>query len=150
TGISLAEVFDRQIRGTDDPELGDELRHVGLALRATIDPAQLADGASAVWLGTTLAGNKVTAVLDDAPAQAAALSPGDAIIAIDGFRVAGDADMRSLVGAHRPGDVIELAVFRRARLVRLSVTLATAPATRYEIAGIADAGPAATARYQAW
>jgi len=116
TGLALGEVFDRQIRGTEDPELAEELRHVGLELRASADPAQIADGASAVWLGATLGGTKVTGVLDDSPAYAAGLAPGDEIIA---------------------------------RLVRVPVELGAAPPTRYEIAGVADAG-AAAARYQAW
>jgi predicted metalloprotease with PDZ domain len=149
TGLSLDEVFDRQIRGTDDPELAEELRHVGLELRSSVDPGQVTDGAAAVWLGATVGGGKVTAVFDDSPAQQAGLSPGDEIIALDGFRVSSEADLRSLAGALRPGDRIELAVFRRARLIRLPLRLGPAPATRYEIAGSADPGPAA-ARYHAW
>lgn len=149
TGLSLADVFDRQIRGTADPELASELRHVGLELRSGVDPAQLVDGASPVWIGATVVGGKVTGVFDDGPAQAAGLSPGDEVIALDGFRVTGEADLRSLAAALRPGDRVELAVFRRARLLRLEVQLATAPATRYEIAGLPDAG-AAAARYHAW
>lgn len=149
TGLALADVFDRQIRGTADPELAEELRHVGLELRAGTDPSQLVDGAAAVWLGAAMTGGKVTSVFDGSPAQAAGLSPGDEIIALDGFRVTGEADLRSLAGALRPGDRIELAVFRRARLLRLSLALGAAPPTRYEIAGLADPGPAA-ARYLAW
>jgi predicted metalloprotease with PDZ domain len=148
-GVSLAEVFDRQIRGTDDPDLAEELRHVGLELRASSDPAQVADGASAVWLGATVAGNKVTGVFDESPAHAAGLSPGDEIIAFDGFRVTGDGDLRALAGAQRPGDHVELAVFRRARLLRLPLRLGAAPPTRYEIAGLVEPG-AAAARYHAW
>jgi predicted metalloprotease with PDZ domain len=149
TGLALGDVFDRQIRGTADPELAEELRHVGLELRAATDPAQLADAGSAVWLGATMTGLRVTAVVDDSPAQAAGLSPGDEIIALDGFRVTAEADIRSLAGALRPGDSIELAVFRRARLLRLPLALGAAPATRYEIVGVHDPG-AAAARYQAW
>jgi len=149
TGLALADVFERQIRGVEDPELGEELRHVGLELRTSADPAQIADGASAVWLGATVTGTKVTGVIDDAPAFAAGLSPGDEIIALDGFRVGSDAELRSIAGALRPGDPVELAVFRRGRLLRLALRLAPAPPTRYEIAGLADPGPAA-ARYQAW
>ncbi|HEX3764642.1 MAG TPA: PDZ domain-containing protein [Kofleriaceae bacterium] len=149
TGLSLADVFDRQIRGTADPDLVEELRHVGLELRAAVDPAQLADGGSPVWLGATMTGGKVTGVHDGSPAHAAGLSPGDEIIALDGFRVTAEAELRSLTGALRPGDRVELAVFRRARLVRLTVALGPAPPTRYEIAGMADPGPAA-ARYHVW
>jgi len=149
TGLSLGEVFDRVIRGTDDPDLAEELRHVGLELRTSADPAQVADGASAVWLGATVSGNKLTGVLDGGPAQAAGLSPGDELIAIDGFRTAGEAEIRNLAGARKAGDEVAVSVFRRHRLVTTPLVLAAAPPTRYEIAGIADAGPAA-ARYQAW
>jgi len=149
SGLSLGDVFDRQIRGTHDPELAEELRYVGLELRASADPGQLADGGSAVWLGALMAGNKVTGVIDDSPAAAAGLSPGDEIIAIDGFRTTNEAELRSMAGARRPGDEVELAVFRRAKLIRITLRLGAAPATRYEIAGFTEPGPAA-ARYQAW
>nr|HEX4312735.1 PDZ domain-containing protein [Kofleriaceae bacterium] len=149
TGLSLRETFDRVVRGTADPELAAELAHVGLELRASADPAQVADGLAAVWVGATLAGSKVTGVFDGSPAQAAGLSPGDEIVAIDGFRAAGDGDVRTLVGTRTPGDRVAVHVFRRGKLRELAIALAAAPPTRYEIAGVAEPGPAA-ARYQAW
>ncbi len=149
TGLSLGEVFDRQIRGTDDPELAEELRHVGLELRTSADPAQVADGAHAVWLGATVAGTKVTGVMDGSPAQVAGLSPGDELVALDGFRATSEGELRSLAGARKPGDEVLLNVFRRHRLLAFPVILAPAPPTRYEIIGLADAGAAAT-RYMAW
>lgn len=149
TGISLGDVFDRQIRGTEDPDLAEELRAMGLDLRVSGDPAQLTDGASAVWLGATVTANKVTAVFDNGPAQAAGVSPGDELVALDGFRATSEADLRSLAGARKPGDEVRLAVFRRHRLIELPIVLAAAPPTRYEIAAIAEPG-AAGARYQAW
>jgi predicted metalloprotease with PDZ domain len=148
-GLSLTDIFDKQIRGTQDPELPAELVHVGLELRASADPGQTADGAHPLWLGVTTSGTKVTGVFDGSPAQAANLSPGDELVAIDRFRVTTDGELRSLIAARRPGDAVSIALFRRARLVEVSATLAAAPPTRFEIAGVADAGPAA-ARYQAW
>ena len=148
-GLSLTEVFERQIRGTEDPDLPGELAYVGLELRAGTDPAQIADGASALWLGATLSGAKVTAVFDGGPAQAAGLSPGDEVVALDGFRAAAESDLRSLVGAHRAGDRAILTVFRRHRLTELPVLLEAAPPSRYELASRPDPGPAA-ARYQQW
>jgi predicted metalloprotease with PDZ domain len=150
TGLSLGEVFDRQIRGTADPDLAGELAHLGLELRSAIDPGQINDGATAVWLGATASGIRITAVFDGGPAHAAGLSPGDEVIAIDGFRATSEGDLRSLPGARRPGDTVTLAVFRRHRLIELPLTLAAAPPTRYEIAAIAEPGEAAAARYQAW
>ena len=122
---------------------------MGLELRVSGDPAQVTDGASAVWLGATVAANKVTAVFDGGPAQAAGVSPGDELVALDGFRAISEADLRSLAGARKPGEEVRLAVFRRHRLLELPIVLAAAPPTRYEIAAIADPG-AAGARYQAW
>jgi predicted metalloprotease with PDZ domain len=149
TGLSLGELFARQIRGTDDPELAQELAHVGLALRGSADPAQVTDGAHAVWLGVTTSGTKITAVYDDSPAQRAGLSPGDELVAVDRFQVANDGELRTLVNARAPGDTLALALFRRHRLVDVTATLAAAPPTRWEIAGVAEAG-AAAARYEAW
>lgn len=149
TGLSLGDVFDKQIRGTQDPELAEELRHVGLELRTSSDPAQVADGLHAVWLGATVSGNKITGVMDGSPAHAAGLSPGDEIVALDGFRASSDADIRNLAGTRKPGDEVALAVFRRHRLVTLPIVVGAAPPTRFEIAGIAEPGTAG-ARYQAW
>ena len=149
TGLSLGDVFDRQIRGTEDPELPDELRHVGLELRTSADPGQILDGASAVWLGVTVSGNKVTAVFDDGPAATAGVSPGDEMVAVDGFRAIGEADLRGLAGARKPGDELRLSVFRRHRLLELPIVVQAAPPTRFEIVGIGDPG-AAGGRYQAW
>jgi predicted metalloprotease with PDZ domain len=91
----------------------------------------------------------VTAAFDDGPAQAAGISPGDELVALDGFRATGEADLRTLSGARKPGDEVRLSVFRRHRLVDVPIVLAAAPPTRFEIAGVADPG-AAAGRYQAW
>jgi len=149
TNLSLQDTFDGVIRGVRDPDFGAELAHVGLELRGSADPAQIADGLHAVWIGATVSGTKVTGVFDGSPAQLAGLTPGDEIIAIDGFRTTGDGDIRNLAATRDAGDIVKLAVFRRHRLVEVPVALASAPATRWEIAGVADPGNAA-ARYQAW
>ncbi len=135
TGLALGDVFARQIRGTEDPELARELAHVGLELRASTDPAQTADGLSAVWLGATVQGNRVTAVFDHGPAQRAGISPGDELVAIDRFRATSDGELRNLLGTRRVGETVEISAFRRHRLIELRATLAAAPPTRYELVG---------------
>jgi predicted metalloprotease with PDZ domain len=149
TGLSLADVFARQIRGTEDPDLASELAHVGLELRGSPDPATIADGAQPVWLGVTTAGNKVTGVFDGSPAQSAGISPGDELVAIDTFRATSDGELRTLLGARGAGDEVRIAAFRRHRLVELTAVLAPAPPTRWELAGSPEPGTAA-ARYEAW
>lgn len=149
TGIPLGATFDKVVRGHGDPDLAGELLGVGLELKSSADPGQVADGLHALWIGATTSGTRVTGVFDGSPAQAAGLTPGDELVAIDGFRAGGDGDARNLTGTRSVGDTVELAVFRRHRLKTLSVTLAAAPPTRWEIAGIAEPGGAA-ARFQAW
>jgi predicted metalloprotease with PDZ domain len=149
TGLSLGEVFDRVIRGTDDPQLPLELAHVGVELKTTADPVQVADGLSAVWLGVTTTGVKVTGVFDGSPAQLAGLSPGDEVVAIDRFRATSDGELRTLIGTRNIGERVAIAVFRRHKLIELHAVLATAPPTRYELIGVADAGTAGE-RYQKW
>jgi len=151
-GIELGATFARQIRGVEDPALAAELAHVGLELRGVHDPAATADGATPVWIGATLApaATKVTGVLDESAAHGAGLSPGDEIIAVDGLRCANDAELRGLLALRRPGDRVELALFRRNRLVRLEVILAESPPTKWEIAGVTDASTDTAARYRAW
>ena len=62
TGLDLGEVFARQIRGTEDPDLAAELAEVGLELRASHDPSLTEDGAVPVWLDARVSGVRVTAV----------------------------------------------------------------------------------------
>ncbi len=149
TGLALGEIFDRQIRGTEDPELAKELAHVGIELRCSADPAQIADGLTAVWLGVTTQGTRVTGVFDGGPAAAAGISPGDELIAVDRFRTTSDGELRNLLATRKPGSAVTVSLFRRHKLVEARVTLAAAPPTRYELAAVADPGPAA-GRYFAW
>ena len=149
TGLALDETFDHWIRGTTDPDLALELGYVGLALTASVDPALVADGAEAVWLGVTVASTKVTAVFDHSPAHVAGISPGDEMIAVDGFRVTSDADLRAMLAPRRKSERISFSLFRRHRLVEAVVEIAAAPPTRWDIVGVAD-DAAAAGRFAAW
>jgi predicted metalloprotease with PDZ domain len=150
SGIGLGDVFARQIRGTEDPDLREELSHVGLELRVSTDPAASAiEGTAGNWLGVAASGNKVAGVFDGSPAQKAGITPGDELIALDGFRTTSDADIRNLIANRKSGETVAISLFRRGRLIELPCELATSPPTRYEIVSVGDAGPAA-ARYQAW
>ncbi|HEU0037082.1 MAG TPA: PDZ domain-containing protein [Kofleriaceae bacterium] len=146
TGLDLSELFDRCIRGTQDPDLPGELAHVGLALRPSLDPGT--DHPKRAYLGATLHGVRVTHVLDDTAAHEAGLSPGDEVIALDRFRTTTESELRSLVSARSPGESVTLSVFRRHRLLEVPVILGPAPPSRFELVGVAE--PAAAARYQAW
>jgi predicted metalloprotease with PDZ domain len=151
TGLALAEFFDALIRGTGDPELREDLAYMGLELRASADPGIATDSAQGAWLGVTSTSTKVTAVFDGSPAQLAGLSPGDELIAIDGFRATSDADLRNLLSARRIGETVEVTLFRRHRLLRFDVKVAHVPPTRYELATVAEAAVGQGAvHYQQW
>jgi predicted metalloprotease with PDZ domain len=148
-GVDLHEAFATWIRGTSDPDLVQELGHVGIELRRSYDSAQTADGATPAWLGITTAGCKISGVLDETPAQASGLSPGDEIVAIDGFQVSSESALRALLAARKPGDTLDVALFRRQKLTHLTPTLEVAPRNKWELVAIADPGLAAR-RYEAW
>ena len=149
-GLDLSEYFGAVVRGTSDPALVAELIAVGIELRTGHDPAQLAEGASPVWLGLVLAGLKVTGVHDGSPAQQGGLSPGDELCAFDRFRVTGEGDARQALATRRPGDTIEVAVFRRGRLVLASLVVGPAPPTRHELTAVAEPSQAQIELYRAW
>ncbi|HEY5944329.1 MAG TPA: PDZ domain-containing protein, partial [Kofleriaceae bacterium] len=149
TDLELGEIFDHQIRGTEDPDLRAELGFFGLELRTSADPATAIDGATGTWLGVVTAGNKVTAVFDGSPAQVSGISPGDELIAIDGFRTTSDSELRSLLTTRKIGEQVRFSLFRRHRLVDVVVVLNHAPPTRYEFATVADPGAGAD-EYTRW
>lgn len=147
--LDLGAIFDRQIRGTDDPDLAAELPFFGLELRTSADPATATDSAGGTWLGVVTSGTRVTTVFDGTPAQIAGISPGDELIAVDGFRATSDGELRNLLMPRKVGERVRFSLFRRHRLIDAVVELEHAPPTRYEFATTADPG-AAVEQYARW
>lgn len=152
TDMPLGGLFDRWVRGCEDPDLATELEGVGLVLRQTWDADVLAEGRAPAWLGVMLQGGstRVGQVLDDTPAAAAGLSPGDELIAIDGLRVQSEADLRQRLASRAPGAAVDVALFRLGRLEHAVVTLAEAPPSRVEIAGMEQPTPAQAQAFADW
>lgn len=148
TGLDLGDTFARVIRGVEDPPLVAELAAVGLTLRQVGEPGS--DGAPPAWLGVTVTGLRITGVLDGSPAAAAGLAVGDELIAIDGWRIGSDNDARALLAAAGVGATVDVALFRRGRLVRLAAEVGAGPLPRFELQTRVDAPPAVAARYQRW
>mgnify|MGYP001567654526 FL=1 len=63
-------------------------------------------------------------VIPGSPAQLAGLKDGDIIVSIDGTRLSQDNSLSKLVSVRRPGETIELEIFRNEVLQKISVTLA--------------------------
>ncbi len=148
-GVELGDIFEQQIRGTRDPDLRADLGFFGIELRTSADPATATDGATGTWLGVTASGTKVNTVLDGSPAHVAGISPGDELIAVDGLRATSDGELRSLLSTRKIGEQVRFSLFRRHRLLDVSVRLEHAPPTRYEFATVADPGAGAD-EYTRW
>ena len=138
TGLKLGKFFDMAIRSTRELPLAELLATQGVEMQLV--PADGAsDGGSVVetivpasvrpTLGVKTAsdaqGVKLTAVLDGGAAQAAGLSGGDVVIAVNGVRVS---DLDKALRRYRVGDGLKLHAFRRDELLSFRVTLQGMPA----------------------
>ena len=88
-------------------------------------------------------------VLDGTPAQAAGLSAGDVLVALDGLRVDAQ-EFDRMLAAYSPGDRIRLHAFRRDELMEFGVELAPRVADTWPLRPKADADIATLARRKAW
>ena len=95
-------------------------------------------------------GRVVAGVLDGGPAERAGLSPGDEIVALNRYQVAGEPDLRGKLVGRAAGESLALAVFRRGRLEMLDLELEHAPHTRLELVAQASASEVARKLYRDW
>ena len=144
TGVRLRRFFDRTIRSTEDPSWPALLRDFGV--RVSLTPAQSnadrggtrpSTGApQRAVLGARIdsAGSevKLSQVFDDGAAQAAGLSAGDILIALDGLRIT-PANWEQVLGRYRPGATVRAAAFRRDELFECSLRLRSAPRDTYAL-----------------
>jgi predicted metalloprotease with PDZ domain len=162
TGLKLRPFFNRALRSTAELPLRQLLDTVGIQME--IRPAESASDrggkksstparelARRAVLGARTAedalGVKLTHVLEGGAAQAAGLSAGDVLVALDGLRLTAKNLDKRLAG-HAPGDAVQVHVFRRDELlVRPLKLLAPAADTCALSAG---GNPAAHRRREAW
>jgi predicted metalloprotease with PDZ domain len=150
--MELGEFFERHVRGREDPDLNALLGHAGLSLHETWEPPKDNEGRTPVWLGAMVEGAqaRVKSVLDRSPAARAGLSPGDEIVAMDGWRVSSESDLRKRLASRSQGATVELALFRRGRLLAVSVELEKSPPSRHEILAPAEPTAQQKAFFAAW
>ncbi|MEL6698418.1 MAG: trypsin-like peptidase domain-containing protein [Bacteroidota bacterium] len=65
----------------------------------------------------------VKKLADEGGAGKAGIRPGDVIVSIDGIKIKNDAKMTELIGRNRPGDVIDVKVFRNGKYQTFNVQL---------------------------
>jgi len=144
-GNKLARWLRRAVEGTSDLPLAKLLKSFGVKWRAeAVGTAptlgiRLGDGREA----------RLATVYDDGPAQRAGLSAGDVLVAVDGLRVNAD-KLPKMLERRRPGEHVEIYVFRRDELLRFEVELAAAPADAIKLAVDAKAARSAEKLRHAW
>lgn len=125
-GAALAEISGRSyanelrawVHGTDELPLQDLLAKIGIDWSAEVPT--LAQRLGLRVSESALTGVKIGHVLRDGAAEAAGLSVGDELIAVDGWRVRRLEDALRLL---RPGSAAPWSVIRDQRLLQLPVTL---------------------------
>ncbi len=141
TGLVLAPLVREWTEGTRDPDFARLLKPFGIEVlqRPAVDSAAFA------LLGVQLASGadcRLAHVHDGTPAQAAGLSAGDVVIAVDGLRVT-PGNLDKLLLRYAPGDRFELAAFRRDELMHFDVALAQRPPLKTTL--VMDPGATAAA-----
>ena len=145
-GEALAGWLQELVEGTAELPLEQALRRVGLKLAW-----ELASPAPGIGVRTVAEGEmlKIANVFDGGAAQAAGLSAGDVLVAIDGLKAtAGSFD--KLLARRLAGDSAKIHVFRRDELMRFEVELRAPLADTAKLAVDPDARANAIALREAW
>jgi predicted metalloprotease with PDZ domain len=85
------------------------------------------------WIGVVFNGTKVAAVHAEGPGRKAGLQPRDEILAVNGHKVDGKS-LEERLKEIKPGQTVELALFRREKLVHAKVRVGKQPAGKLQLA----------------
>lgn len=140
SGLRLRGFFDRALRSTQELQLAQPLRAMGLEMQLRAAESWSDRGGKVqperparppIALGARMTddpiGLRLTHVFDGGAAQAAGLAANDVIVALDELKV----NMRNFeqrLNAHVPGDRVDLHFFRRDELQRAQLEVLAAPA----------------------
>ena len=122
SSLNLKQFFAKYVHGTSELPLKKLLAPFGITLEWGNEGQS---SAPSLGVKTGADGNeiKLTTVYDEGPAQAAGLSSGDTLVAINGLRVT-PSTLDKLLLRHRSGDTLTLLAFRRDELMEFKLRLA--------------------------
>jgi predicted metalloprotease with PDZ domain len=148
TGLDLSRSLRDWTAGHADPDFAELLPRFGVQ----VERSPALESPSFALLGCRLASGaeaRVSQVFDGTPAQAAGLSAGDQIVALDGLRATGNR-LDNLLARYQPGDAVELLAFRRDELLRFALRLTTRPPLKWKLRVDPKATAAARRLRTAW
>ena len=145
-GKKLARWLEAAVTGTEDPPLAGWLKRFGVSHAAEAE-------AKGPWLGAKLAGGngeaRLAQVFDGGPAQAAGLSAGDVLVAVDGLKVTGG-NLETQLGRRKAGERLRIHAFRRDELMEFELPLADPPHTLVKLRLAERPSAAAKALRRGW
>lgn len=146
-GPRLARWLKKAVEGTDDLPLARLLKGFGIEWHAgpTVE---------APALGVKLAaGNgecRLASVYDGGAAQAAGLSAGDVLIALDGLKLGSGKSLEDMLARRRAGDTVEIHAFRRDELMVFTLALDEPASDRISLKPAARASAGALKLRRGW
>ena len=145
-GSSLEEFFNKYVHGTEELDYNAALEAAGLRL-------DTGAGAGGVYFGADVATDNdrlmVSRVYAGSPAYEQGLNAGDQIVAIDNMRVTKDF-FNARMAEKRPGDLINLTIFRFDDLSTLLIKLGAPREGTYRIVPVSNPTPAQKQIYSSW
>ena len=147
-GSSLDEFFNKYVRGTEELDYNAALAGAGLRLDTV--PTS---GTSAVYFGAEVTQQDerliVKHVYAGSPAYEQGLNAGDEIVALDNMRVTRDF-LNARLAEKKPGDLINLTIFRFDDLSTLLIKLTERREGPYRIVPLPNATEAQKRIYRGW
>jgi predicted metalloprotease with PDZ domain len=149
-GASLENFFSRYVRGREELDYSASLGAVGLQLGSTDAGKPPVErpvfGADVAQQGDRL---MVMRVYSGTAAYDQGLNAGDQIVALEGQRISQQSFFARL-GEKRPGDTLNLTIFRDDDLRTFSIKLGSRIAPDYRLLPVKQPTPEQTKQYKAW
>jgi predicted metalloprotease with PDZ domain len=137
SGLDLKPFFAEAVHGTGDLDLARLLKPFAIRL-------QRSASSRAPTLGVKIDNEghevRLCTVYDGSPAQAAGLSSGDLLLAIDGLRVS-SASLEALLSRRKPGQTVTVHAFRRDELMAFTLQLGAPASDRHALRLTRKANP---------
>ena len=132
-GKSLADFFDKYVRGTAEIDYTGILNGIGLQLTAK------ESGKSKAYIGAEMNQNNdrltIRTIAAGTPAYEQGLNTGDQIVAVDGNRVS-QTFLQTYIGQKKPGDKVNLTIFRFDKLREIVFTLGSDSRKEYDFSPV--------------